>query len=88
MAKSVRQSVTVPAELAREIEQGAKRRHETFSKALVNYARLGIKEEEKTLRQLRAVFRKIRAAKSDSEAETYGEQLIEIMFGPQQEPRA
>jgi hypothetical protein len=37
---------------------------------------------------VRLLVRQIQAAKSDSEAETYGEELIETIFGPQQEPRA
>jgi len=39
-----------------------------LSKALLHYARRGIVEEQKAEQTLRAVLRKIRAAKSDSEA--------------------
>jgi len=52
----------------RDRSSAAKRRHETLSKALLHYARRGIVEEQKAEQTLRAVLRKIRAAKSDSEA--------------------
>jgi metal-responsive CopG/Arc/MetJ family transcriptional regulator len=88
MANSVRQSVTIPGDLARQIDGAAKRRRETFSKSLLHYARRGIAEEQKTEQALRAVLRKIRAETSDSEAESYAAELTEIVFGPQRERRA
>ena len=83
MAKSVRQSVTIPGELAREIERGAKRRHATFSKALVDYARRGIYEEQRALEKLRLVVRKIQAAPTEEDAARYEDELVEVIFGPQ-----
>ena len=87
MAKSVRQSVTIPGELAREIERGAKRRHATFSKALVDYARRGIYEEQRALEKLRLVVRKIQAALTEEEAAAvrYEDELVEAIFGPHRE---
>ena len=84
MTKSVRQSVTVPAELAREIEREAKRRHETFSKALLHYARVGMTEEQRAVKKVRSLMRKIQAAPTAEEADRlYGDELIETIFGPQ-----
>ena len=80
---SQRQSVTVPSGLARKIGQGAKRRHLTFSKALVEYARLGVEEEERARERLRVVVEKIQATSSSAEAEALGTELIEAVFGPQ-----
>ena len=83
MAKSIRQSVTVPDELARKIARGAKRRHETFSKALVDYARRGIYEEQRAFEKLRLVVRKIQAAPTEEDAARYEDELVEVIFGPQ-----
>ena len=88
MAKSLRQSVTIPADLAREIEREARRQHKTFSKALIDYTRAGLTEQQRARRKLRSLVRKIQAAPTFEEADRlYGEELIETIFGPQ-EPRA
>jgi hypothetical protein len=73
----------VPADLAWKIGQGAKRNHQTFSKALVEYARRGVAEEERARERLRGVVEKIQAAKSSEEAEALGAELMEAVFGPQ-----
>jgi hypothetical protein len=52
--KSIRQSVTVPGELVGKIARGAQRKHLTFSKALIEYARAGVTEEERDQRKMRA----------------------------------
>jgi|SRR5262252_4602878 len=83
MTDSVRQSVTIPGELAREIERGAKRQHETFSKSMLRYVRLGIAEEQRAQERLRDVVRKIRSAPTTEEAETFTNELTEAIFGPQ-----
>ena len=85
---SIRQSVTVPDDLARKIQRNAKRKHQTFSKALVDYARLGVAEEEKAKQKLGLVVRKIQAASSDEEAESLALELTEAIFGPQSPSRA
>jgi len=83
MADSVRQSITIPGELARKIKRGAKRQHETFSKALLHYARLGIAEEERAERNLRGIVDKIRSAPTAEAAEAFTDELTEAVFGPQ-----
>jgi hypothetical protein len=88
VADSIRQSVTIPGELARKIERAAKQQHETFSKALLRFARIGMSEEERARKRLRAVVYKIQAAATEEEAARYEDELVEAIFGPQRERRA
>lgn len=86
---SKRQSITFPGELWQQVEWGAKRQHETFSKAVLRYVRQGLAEEAKAKERLREVVRKIQAAGSDAAADAYVDELTEAVFGPQQRsPRA
>ena len=82
MAASVRQSVTVPADLARRIARDARQRHQTFSKTLLDYARLGLLEEERAKKRLRDVAEKIQAAPTPEAAGHYAGELTEAIFGP------
>jgi hypothetical protein len=81
--KSIRQSVTVPGELAAKIASGAKRKHLTFSKALVEYARLGAAEEKQAKQKVRSVVEKIQAARSQEAAELLTAELRDTVLGPQ-----
>jgi hypothetical protein len=60
--KSIRQSVTIPGELVGKIARGAKRKHLTFSKALIEYARVGVAEEEQTGRKMQSAVEKLRGS--------------------------
>lgn len=80
---AIRQSVTIPGDLAELIER-LKQQNESISKVLLRYARLGIREEERREQELRSLVRKIQAAPTPEEADRlYGDELIETVFGPQ-----
>jgi hypothetical protein len=80
--KSIRQSVTVPEDLARKIGRGAKKKHLIFSKALIEYDRLGVAGQREAAIGGRVV-EKIQAATSREEAEALTVELTEAVFGPQ-----
>jgi hypothetical protein len=84
MASSVRQSVTVPADLARQIQRDAKRKHQTFSKTLLDYARVGLVERDRRFKQLHEVVEKIQSAATAEDAAQFDEELEEAIFGPQE----
>ena len=56
-ARSVRQSVTIPATLAAHVRRVAKERHVTMSRALVVLAERGVRAEAEAKRQLKAAYR-------------------------------
>jgi hypothetical protein len=86
--KPIRQSVTVPGNLAAKIARGAKRKHLTFSKALIEYARLGVAEEARAKEKVRSAVEKMRAAKSLDETETLVTELAEAVLGPRTPPQS
>jgi hypothetical protein len=55
---SHRQSVTIPIDLARKIEREARKRYQTFSKTLVDYARIGFEADQKAKSAPRAEEKK------------------------------
>src|SRR5258708_10436320 len=56
-AKTVRQSVTIPAALAADVRRVAKERHVTMSRALVDLAARGVRAEAEAKQQLKAAYR-------------------------------
>jgi hypothetical protein len=55
---SVRQSVTIPAQLAAEVRRLAKERHLTASRALVALAERGVKAEAAARENLNTAYRR------------------------------
>ena len=56
--RSVRQSVTIPATLATEVQRLANERHVTISRALVALAERGVRAEAEAKAQLKASYRR------------------------------
>ena len=56
-ARSVRQSVTIPATLAADVRRIARERHVTMSRALVDLAARGVRAEAEAKQQLKAAYR-------------------------------
>ena len=79
---SVRQSVTIPVQLAREVRRVAKERNVTMSRALVTLAERGVEAEAAARARLTGAYEKFMAAEGDpvrkSEA---GADLIRAIFG-------
>jgi len=79
--RSVRQSVTIPATLATEVQRVAKERHVTMSRALVTLAERGVRAEAEAKAQLKASFRHFVDEKETSLKNEAGLELIRSIFG-------
>jgi hypothetical protein len=55
-AKSVRQSVTIPADLVSEVRRAAKEQRLTMSRALVALAERGVRAEAEAKEQLKSSY--------------------------------
>jgi hypothetical protein len=80
-ARSVRQSVTIPAPLAVEVRRVAKQRHLTMSRALVDLAERGVQAEREAREQLRTTYRQFLKEKHPARKEAEGKNLIRAIFG-------
>lgn len=69
-AASVRQSVTIPAQLAIEVERVARKKHLTMSRALVVLAQRGVEAEAAARDNLNATYRRFM---SEADPERKGE---------------
>jgi hypothetical protein len=79
----VRQTVTLPADLAKAIDKLAadsKRSRNSMIEMLLTQA---IKERERRFKKLHVVAKKIEASATEAEAAQYDEELMEAIFGPQ-----
>jgi len=80
-AASVRQSVTMPARLAREVRRVAKERNITMSRALVTLAERGVEAEAATRARLATAYEQFLAAGDPGRKNEAGEELIRAIFG-------
>jgi hypothetical protein len=80
-ASSVRQSVTIPAQLAIEVERVAKRRHLTMSRALVVLAQRGVEAEAAARNNLKTTYRRFMAEADPERKGEAGKDLIRAIFG-------
>jgi hypothetical protein len=80
-AASVRQSVTMPAGLAREVRRVAKERNVTVSRALVTLAERGVEAEAAARAKLAAAYDQFMAEGDPAKKSAVGEDLIRSIFG-------
>jgi hypothetical protein len=80
-AASVRRSVTIPAQLAKEIGRVAKERHLTNSRALVLLAQRGIEAEAEARQNLNATYRQFMSEADPKRKGEAGKDLIRAIFG-------
>ncbi|MDA0207059.1 MAG: hypothetical protein O2795_17145 [Acidobacteria bacterium] len=80
-SKSVRQSVTIPAELAVEVQRVARERHVTKSRALVELAERGVRAEAEAKEQLRASYQRFVGEKEPELKLEAGLKLMRSIFG-------
>jgi predicted DNA-binding ribbon-helix-helix protein len=80
-ARSVRQSVSIPAPLAAEIRRIARERHLTLSRALVTLAERGVRAEQDAKANLRTAYRAFLNAQEPSKKDEAGKSLIRAIFG-------
>jgi hypothetical protein len=78
---SVRQSVTMPAHLAREVRRVAKERNVTMSRALVTLAERGVEAEATARAKLTAAYEQFMAEGDPARKSEVGEDLIRAIFG-------
>lgn len=80
-SRSLRQSVTIPATLAREVRRVAKERKLTISRALVTLAEHGVEAEAAERARLAAAYEQFMNTKDPATKNEAGEQLIQAIFG-------
>ena len=80
-ASSVRQSVTIPAQLAVEVERVAKKKHLTMSRALVVLAQRGVEAEAEARDDLNATYRRFMSEADPDRKGEAGKDLIRAIFG-------
>jgi hypothetical protein len=80
-AASVRQSVTIPAELAIEVERVARKKHLTMSRALVMLAQRGVDAEVAARQNLNATYRRFMSEADPQRKNEAGKDLIRAIFG-------
>jgi hypothetical protein len=80
-AKSIRQSVTIPAALAADVRRVAKERHVTMSRALVVLAERGVRAEAEAKQQLKAAYRNFVEEAEPERKNEAGRDLIRSIFG-------
>lgn len=78
---SVRQSVTIPAPLVKEVRRVAKERHLTMSRALVALAERGVEAETAAREQLNASYRRFLSETDPASKAEAGKDLIRSIFG-------
>jgi hypothetical protein len=79
--RSIRQSVTIPASLAREVRRVAKERKVTISRALVTLAEQGVEAEAAQRAKLAAAYEQFMSAEDPARKNEAGEELIQAIFG-------
>src|SRR5271157_5329800 len=80
-ARSVRQSVTIPASLAVHLRRVAEERHVTMSRALVDLAERGVRAEAEAKQQLKAAYRTFLKETEPERKNEAGRDLIRAVFG-------
>lgn len=77
----MRQSVTIPAQLAAEVKRVAKEKHLTISRALVVLAQRGIEAEAAAREDLKLSYHRFLSATDPQSKNEAGKQLIRAIFG-------
>lgn len=80
-AASVRQSVTIPAQLAVEVERVARKKHLTMSRALVVLAQRGVEAEAAARKSLNATYQRFMSEADPERKSEAGKDLIRAIFG-------
>ena len=79
--RAVRQSVSLPADLARRVRAIAKNRKLSASRILVELVETGIEARTRREREFFALAERFRAAADPKDAERLGEELGRMVFG-------
>ena len=79
--RSVRQSVTLPAKVANQVRNMAKRRRLSANRMLVELVEEGIEAKRQKEKAFFELAERFRAAADAKEVERLGEQLGQMVFG-------
>ena len=80
-ARSVRQSVTIPATLVAEVRRAAKEQHTTLSRALVALAERGVRADAEAKEQLKSSVNRFLAENDPARKNEAGKDMIRAIFG-------
>ena len=80
-ARSIRQSVTIPATLVPEVRRAAKEQHITMSRALVALAERGVRAEAEAKEELKSSYNRFLAENDPARKNEAGKDLIRAIFG-------
>lgn len=79
--KAVRQSVTLPAKVARQVRRMAKHRRLSANRMLVELVEEGIEAQKQKEKAFFELAERFRAAEDRKEVERLGDQLGKMVFG-------
>jgi hypothetical protein len=80
-ASSIRQSVTIPPQLAAAVRRVAKEKHLTMSRALVVLAQRGLEAETAARDNLKATYHRFMAEADSKRKGEAGKDLVRAIFG-------
>jgi hypothetical protein len=80
-AKSVRRSVTLPGQVARQIQGIAKRRQLSDNRVLLELIELGIQASEKREQEFFDLAERFRVSEDPAEVKRLGDELGRMVFG-------
>jgi metal-responsive CopG/Arc/MetJ family transcriptional regulator len=79
--KDVRRSVTLPAQVAKEVESMAKRRRLSDNRVLVELIETGLETRKRREKDFLELTERFRAAQDPKEVKRLGDQLGRLVFG-------
>ncbi len=80
-AKQVRRSLTLPAQVAKQVESMAKRRRLSDNRVLVELIELGIEAQREKEKAFFELAERFRASQDAEEVKRLGDQLGRFVFG-------
>ena len=81
MTKQVRRSVTLPAQIARQVDRMAKRQRLSDNRVLLELIELGIEASKQKEKDFFELAERFRASKDREEAKRLGNMLGSFVFG-------
>jgi metal-responsive CopG/Arc/MetJ family transcriptional regulator len=82
--QSVRQTFVLPADLIGKVDEVAARSKRSRNSMVEVLLEQALRERDRRFQKYKEVQKKIMAAATDEEADQYGDELIEAIFGPQE----
>jgi len=80
-SKTIRQSVSLPANVAAQVRALAKRRRLSGNRMIVELIENGMEAEKRKQEEFFELARRFRSAKEPAEAQRLGQQLGRMVFG-------